>query len=240
MIFGYTRVSTAEQAADGTTSLEEQERVIRGYAMAKGVAAFGLQVYVDAGVSGSIPLHLRKQGGEMIDQIKPGDTVVASKLDRIFRNSLDALKTYTKFKEQGIHLVLFDMGIEPVTGDSNMAKVIFQVMAAFADHERERIRERIMDGKRAKREKGGFLGGKAPIGWRIVGQGRTAHLEPNDEERDLVVHLHDYMAQLPRPPRLVEIKQYLEREGHRTRKGTPFNWEQTKRMMIKATAHAVH
>ena len=37
MLLGYTRVSTLDQAADNRTSLDEQERVIRGIAMVRGV-----------------------------------------------------------------------------------------------------------------------------------------------------------------------------------------------------------
>ena len=36
MLLGYARVSTGEQAAEDKSSLETQEKIIRGYAMAKG------------------------------------------------------------------------------------------------------------------------------------------------------------------------------------------------------------
>jgi putative DNA-invertase from lambdoid prophage Rac len=234
MIFGYCRVSTTEQASAGTTSLEEQERVIRGYAMAKGVTAFDLQIFVDAGVSGSIPLHLRLAGGEMIDQLKTGDIVVASKLDRIFRNSLDALKTYTSFKEKGIHLVLFDLGIEPVTGDSGMSKVIFQVMSAFADHERERIRERVLDGKRAKKAKGGHTGGEAPFGWKIVGSSREARLEPNEDEQKVI---QEVLALKDRP--LITLTRQINNKGLVSRSGKPFQPVQVQRILTR-NEHAVY
>ena len=234
MIFGYTRVSTTEQAADGTTSLEEQARVIRGYAMAKGVTAFDLQIFTDAGVSGSIALRWRPAGQEMLEQLKPGDTVVAAKLDRIFRNSLDALKTFTAFKEQGIHLVLFDLGIEPVTGESGMSKVIFQVMSAFADHERERIRERMLDGKKAKKAKGGHTGGEAPFGYRIVGSKRDARLEIDDNEQKVI---QEVLARKDKP--LCTIERELKEQGFLTRDGTPF-MHPTIRRILQRHAHAVH
>ena len=37
MILGYCRVQTQDQAADNRTSLDEQERIIRGVAMIRGV-----------------------------------------------------------------------------------------------------------------------------------------------------------------------------------------------------------
>ena len=186
MILGYTRVSTAEQAADGTTSLQEQERTIRGYAMHKGVTAYDLHIYQDAGVSGSKHLSWRPAGRDLLEAVQPGDTVIAAKLDRMFRNSLDALKTYTDFKQRGIHLVLFDLGVEPITNDSGISKLIFQIMSAFADHERERIGERMRDGKAAKKQRGGHVGGEAPYGFRIVGSKRDSRLEPVEEEQRVI------------------------------------------------------
>lgn len=233
MIFGYTRCSTAEQA-DGST-LQEQERVIRGYAMAKGVAAFDLQIFVDEGVSGSIPMRWRPAGGDLLAVVKAGDTVVASKLDRMFRNALDALNTFNDFKQRDIHLVLFDLGIEPVTGDTGMAKLIFQIMAAVADHERDRIRERMADGKRAKREKGGHAGGLAPYGYRIVGSKREARLEIDEKEQELI----RVVTRSRLPP--YRLAQHLNEKGFNTRSGKPFHMAQVLRILEKhkndATAH---
>lgn len=233
MILGYVRVSTTEQAADGTTSLQEQERVIRGYAMTKGVTAFDLQIYTDAGVSGSIALRNRPAGEELLAIVKPGDIVVASKLDRIFRNSLDALWTYNEFKNKGIHLVLFDMGVQPITDDGGLSKVFFSIMSAFADHERERIRERVLDGKRAKKAKGGHTGGIAPFGWRIVGQGREARLEMDENEQQIIAQVVA-LKHKPIPALVREINA----KGLKTRAGKPFAYSQIERIVeANGSAH---
>lgn len=234
MILGYCRVSTTEQAADGTTSLQEQERIIRGYAMTKGITAFDLQIYVDSGVSGSIALRNRPAGEELLEAVKPGDIVVASKLDRIFRNSLDALWTYNEFKNKGIHLVLFDMGVQPITDDGGLSKVFFSIMSAFADHERERIRERILDGKRAKKLKGGHTGGVAPFGYRVVGQRREARLEIDEHEQEIVREIAA-LRHLPIPA----LVRQINAKGLKTRKGKPFIYAQVERI-LKTSAHAVH
>src|SRR6266702_1582982 len=114
MILSYVRCSTEEQAAEGTTTLAKQERKNRGFAMMRGVDSFDIVNYVDAGVSGSIPMCDRPEGGRMLDDMKAGDLVVAAKLDRIFRSALDALQTVEKFKERGVDLVLLDIGTDPV------------------------------------------------------------------------------------------------------------------------------
>ena len=228
MFLGYCRVSTSEQAADGTTSMQEQERVIRGMAMAKGISAFDLQVFCDAGVSGSIHLQWRPAGRDLLEAVRPGDTVCAAKLDRMFRNSLDALNVYTDFKQRGIHLVLFDLGTQPITDDSGMSKVIFQVMSAFADHERERIRERMLDGKRAKIAKGGHVGGEAPFGFRIEGSKRDSRLV-RDEREQIVIEAVAALRELP----LGAITKRVNDLGYRTRADKPFDITQIKRILAR-------
>src|SRR5215471_5783759 len=94
MIFSYTRVSTAEQAAEGSTSLAEQERRNRAIAQLRGASgSFDISVHSDAGVSGSVPLAERPAGGRMLDSAQAGDVIIAAKLDRLFRSALDALTT---------------------------------------------------------------------------------------------------------------------------------------------------
>ena len=54
-VYGYCRVSTAEQANSGL-SLADQQQQITGYAMMKGWTVD--DVFVEAGVSGSVPLAM--------------------------------------------------------------------------------------------------------------------------------------------------------------------------------------
>ncbi|MBM4207003.1 MAG: recombinase family protein [Gammaproteobacteria bacterium] len=49
-IYGYTRVSTSEQAANGD-SLETQQKILMGYAHSKGEELTPDNIFVEAGVS---------------------------------------------------------------------------------------------------------------------------------------------------------------------------------------------
>jgi DNA invertase Pin-like site-specific DNA recombinase len=224
--FGYARVSTAEQAADDRTSLEEQDRIIRGAALAHGIGAYDLQIFTDAGVSGSIPLKDRPQGKRLLEAQK-GDTIIASKLDRLFRNALDALIVYEDLKERGVDLVLFEYGFTPITSDNSLAKLFFGILTTFADFERTRIRERLLEGKRAKKAKGGHVGGEAPLGYRIVGAEREARLEidPNEQEILRVVDTCD--AQMT----AYQVARVLNGKGFVCRSGKKFQVSQAKRLM---------
>src|SRR3954466_11099781 len=102
-VYGYARVSTAEQADEGS-SLDSQRQQIMGYCMMKGwqVADF----FVEAGVSGSIPLAERPEGLRLLQSLRTGDVIVTAKLDRAFRSAADALE---QLKEDKIALHMLDL-----------------------------------------------------------------------------------------------------------------------------------
>jgi len=164
--YGYSRVSTNAQAEDGE-SLDVQRRKIEGRALELGAKLD--RVFVERGVSGSKPLEQRAQGKALLTAVKPGDVVIASKLDRMFRSASDALRVLENFKQRRISLVLLDMGGD-VTGDG-ITKLVFTILSAVAAFERERLQERIRDVKADQRERQRYLGGTRPFGYTIGGDG---------------------------------------------------------------------
>jgi DNA invertase Pin-like site-specific DNA recombinase len=165
-VYGYARVSTERQADEGV-SLEEQVRRIEGRAIEQG---WQLEhVYVEQGVSGSVPLAHRPQGAQLLAALQPGDVVIAAKLDRVFRSALDALQTIRALQQRGVSLWLLDLGGD-VSGDG-IARLVLTILAAIAEFERERIGERIRDAKRHQRRTGLYLGGDRPFGWEIGADG---------------------------------------------------------------------
>lgn len=217
MLLGYTRVSTEEQARDGASSLQAQERVIRGIAMARGITQFEFQIFSDPGVSGALPLAKRPAGSELIAVAKKGDVVIASALDRIFRSARDALNVSAIFKEQGIDLILANFGIEPVA-KSAMAEAFFTFAAAFANLEHSMISERTWSGRRAKRARGGHSGGLAPYGMRVEGKGREAVLVPDEAEQKFLADLAELKNYY-----LCDITREINARGYRNRLGKPFD-----------------
>ena len=165
-VYGYARVSTERQADEGV-SLDEQIRRIEGRALEQGWQI--LEVFIERGVSGSVPLGDRPEGARLLSALQPGDTVIAAKLDRMFRSALDALNVIRDFQRQRISLWMLDLGGD-VSGDG-IAKLVLTILVAFAEFERERIGERIRDAKRHQRRSGQYLGGDRPFGWRVGDDG---------------------------------------------------------------------
>jgi DNA invertase Pin-like site-specific DNA recombinase len=160
-VYGYCRVSTVRQANEGE-SLDVQRRQIEGYAHMHGLTLRG--VTIEEGVSGSVPVHERPKGGPLFAKLRKGDVVIAPKLDRLFRSALDALQVVEDLRKRGVSLHLLDLGGD-ISGNG-LSKLFLTIAAAFAEAERDRIRERIGQVKADQKARGRYLGGIVPFGYR--------------------------------------------------------------------------
>lgn len=216
MILGYCRASTADQCKDDRSSLQTQTDVIEGYARTRGIDRYGVQIYTDAGVSGATRFSVRSAGAELLKTMQAGDTVIASKLDRMFRSASDAIDMFEVFKARGVDLVLYDISNEPVS--SGVGKLIMTILAAVADMERIRIKERTADGRKAKKAKGGPIG-NVPFGFKKEGEGRAATLLPCEKEQEAIIRMKElYQSRLP----FNNIANCLFVAGYVSRSGKPF------------------
>ena len=165
-VYGYARVSTARQAGEGE-SLDVQQRTVSGYAMMHGLTVD--RMFVERGVSGSKPLADRPEGAALLAALGRGDTVITAKLDRMFRSALDALDVLRRLQGREVGLHMIDLGGD-VTG-TGISKLVFTILSAVAEAERDRIRERVAVVKADQRARGRYLGGIVPFGYAVAADG---------------------------------------------------------------------
>jgi DNA invertase Pin-like site-specific DNA recombinase len=67
---------------------------------------------------------------------------------------------------------------------NGISKLVFTILSAVAENERDRIRERIRDVKRDRASQRLFNGGRRPFGYDIDGEGKDRRLVPNAHEQD--------------------------------------------------------
>ena len=137
----YVRVSTLEQAQHGV-SLDAQTERLTSYCEAMGLNV--IAVIREEGISGGKPLAKRPGGMRLINLLKDGQAthVVALKLDRLFRNTEDALKLTSAWDASGVTLHLCDMGGTNINTQSAMGKIMLTLLASFAEFERTLVAER--------------------------------------------------------------------------------------------------
>jgi putative DNA-invertase from lambdoid prophage Rac len=177
-IFGYTRVSTAEQANNGD-SLETQQKIIIGYVQSRGEEIDPSNIYVEAGVSGSIEFSKRPEASKLYELLQNGDILIIPKIDRGFRNIRDALNTLHELKLKNISVHFIDLGGDATS--SGISQILFTILGAFADFERTRIAQRISEVKQTQKSKGYFVGGVAPFGYLVDEDGRLQY-DPDKSE----------------------------------------------------------
>jgi putative DNA-invertase from lambdoid prophage Rac len=165
-----------------TSHLAAQQQQIIGYAMMKGwtVAEF----FVERGVSGSVPFVDRPEGKRLLEAVGKGDVIITAKLDRAFRDARDALTVLEELKDQGVGLHMIDLGGDVI--GNGVSKLVFTILAAVAEGERDGLRERIREVKKHQAALGLYNGGKRPFGFDVVPDGDVSRLIPNEAEQEII------------------------------------------------------
>lgn len=203
----YIRVSTREQAEEGYSISEQQERLIK-YAEAMGWTI--VKVYIDPGHSGGTMDRPGLQ--EMIANIKEVDIVLVDKLDRLSRSLYDTLYMIQKvFGEQDVSFVSRNEAFDTST---SFGRAMVGILAVFAELERERIKERMADGRNGRAKEGKWHG-QPPTGYDY--DKASGVLQINAYEAMQIREAFDLAAQ--RVP-LLEIVKGFHEKGYRTKTGT--------------------
>jgi site-specific DNA recombinase len=168
----YVRVSTEEQRE--RQSIATQREFGERYCQLHKLAVY--RVYADDGVSGTVPLQDRPDGGQILRDARLGkfDQLLVFKLDRLGRETRLILNAVAELEKLSVRVR--SMTEEFDTGTST-GRLMLTLLSGFASHERDVIRERSVAGTNRVAEGGAWLGGIVPYGYRKVGEKRDAHLE---------------------------------------------------------------
>ncbi len=143
-IFAYTRVSTSDQ----TTENQRLDIERAGYK----IDFF----YADEGVSGKVLAAQRPQFKTLLSQIRDGETLVVSKLDRLGRDAQDVGATIKALAARKIEVIVLQLGKLDLT--SPAGKLMLTMLAAVAEMERDLLVERTQSGLARAKAEGKTLG----------------------------------------------------------------------------------
>jgi site-specific DNA recombinase len=183
----YMRVSSDEQRERET--IEIQDGFLGQYA-----DLYKLNIvaeYRDEGISGTVPLHERPEGRRLLEDAKAGrfDVLLVYKLDRLGRSLLVIVEAHDLLAGSGAGVALRSAR-EPIDTSNPGGRLIFQMLASFAEYDRESILERTRAGVTRAFRRGtqmGFL----PFGYRTDEAGE---LEIVAEEAELVREIIEGVA----------------------------------------------
>ena len=230
-VFGYCRVSTDMQAAQGL-SLDDQREAIKQCAADRGWVVE--EIFVDGGFSAKNTDRPAFQ--RMTKAIKDSDgaisAVLVTKLDRLTRSLRDLCSINEDLLDPyGCNLVAIRDGIntfEPVS------KMLLPFLAIIGQIERQNTGERVRATIQHIREQGGHYG-KVPFGFSTIKEGRLTKLVP-----DPVTHpwLEKAIAWYREGVGMAEIAQRLNAAGIRPRYGKR-EWDDCKIYEL-LRSHNVH
>ena len=142
----YARVSTTDQTPENPLV------ALRAFAAARGWQA---TEFVDHGVSGAKDRRPSLDALLAAVRARHVDRVVRVRLDRLARSTRHLVTLAGDFEALGVDLVVVDQAIDTTTPSG---RLLFHVLAAIAEFERDLIRDRVMAGLRRAKAQGRRLG----------------------------------------------------------------------------------
>ncbi len=133
-VFGYARVSR------DTQNLDRQIDALKRY---------GVDKIYNEKMTGT--RKDRPELSKLLDRISEGDTVVIESLSRLGRSTKDLIELTELFQSKGVHLVSLKESIDTKT---STGKLLFTLMSAIAQFERDVIADRTREGLQSARARG--------------------------------------------------------------------------------------
>lgn len=133
-VFGYARVSTEAQ------NLDRQLDALKNY---------GVDIIYNEKITGT--KKNRPELTKLLDRITEGDTVVVESLSRLGRSTKDLIELTEIFQSKGVNLVSLK---EAIDTNSPTGKLLFTLMSAIAQFERDVIADRTREGLKSARARG--------------------------------------------------------------------------------------
>lgn len=139
MKIGYARVSSTDQNLD--VQLKQLEEIGCEKIFKESISAKSSE---------------RPELISMMNFARAGDVIHVTKTDRLARSTVDALQIADKLSEQDVGIVLHDLG--DININSDVGRVIYTTISAFAEMERKRILQRCNEGRALAKANGKHLG----------------------------------------------------------------------------------
>jgi len=209
-VIAYIRVSTDGQCGEDKFGLDAQRTAIKDYCDKNGMTI--VKWFTDEGESGA-----KERPG--FDEIVYGDVtnppyeaVIVAKSDRVARD----INVYYYYK---MMLLKKEIKLISIAEDFGQFGVFANMLEAFtlcvAEMERNNITKRTSSGRKIKAAKGGYSGGKAPMGYKV----QNGELVINEDEAKIVRRVFELRDS---GKVLLDIVDTLNKEGYVNRSGGKF------------------
>ena len=176
-VYFYGRCS-ADENFDKGSSIDTQLSKCIAYAVIKDLT---IDKEITESISGTVQFNSRPLGLELMGDLKRGDHIICSALDRFSRNTLDLLQTIEKFKKMKVNLHFTEFG--EVTGSDAMGSVFLKLLSVFAEFYSKQCSEKQIATKQRLIKENRFTGGKKKFGYDLD---QNNYYVPCEKEQQII------------------------------------------------------
>jgi DNA invertase Pin-like site-specific DNA recombinase len=222
-LHAYLRVSTSEQL--NGLGLEVQRQACERWAHQNDVGI--VNVYTDEGASGTLALEARQGLPKLLSSLAMGEAsgILVYRMDRLARDMILQEAILKDLWADGYTVAsCSEAESDMLAGDDKAdpaRKLIRQIMGAVSEYERSLVVMRMNAGKQLKAAQGGYIGGKAPYGWRRPkpNLGELLLMEVPAEQEAITMMI----AKRREGMGYRDISAHLRDHGHLNRRSVAFN-----------------
>ena len=176
-VYFYGRCS-ADENFDKGSSVDTQLSKCVAYGVIKNLT---IDKEITESISGTVQFNSRPLGLELMSDLKRGDHIICSALDRFSRNTLDLLQTIEKFKKMKVNLHFTEFG--EVTGSDAMGSVFLKLLSVFAEFYSKQCSEKQIATKQRLIKENRFTGGKKKFGYDLD---QNNYYVPCEKEQSII------------------------------------------------------
>ena len=176
-IYFYGRCS-ADENFDKGSSIDTQLSKCVAYGVIKNLT---IDKEITESISGTVQFNSRPLGLELMNDLKRGDHIICSALDRFSRNTLDLLQVIEKFKRMKVSLHFTEFG--EVTGSDAMGSVFVKLLSVFAEFYSKQCSEKQSATKQRLIKENRFTGGKKKFGYDLD---QNNYYVPCEKEQQII------------------------------------------------------
>ena len=176
-VYFYGRCS-ADENFDKGSSVDTQLSKCVAYGVIKNLT---IDKEITESISGTVQFNSRPLGLEVMSDLKRGDHIICSALDRFSRNTLDLLQTIEKFKRMKVSLHFTEFG--EVTGSDAMGSVFLKLLSVFAEFYSKQCSEKQIATKQRLIKENRFTGGKKKFGYDLD---QNNYYVPCEKEQQII------------------------------------------------------
>ena len=203
----------ARYSSHGQTEQSIEGQLHDNYAWAKQQGVTVIGEYIDRALTGT--KDARPDFQRMIEDAakKQFEMVIVWKLDRFARNRYDSAIYKARLKKYGVKVVSVKENIT----DSPEGIILEGLLESMAEYYSANLSQNVRRGQRESIEKGYYVGGSVPYGYRIEGH----RLVPDEKKAPIIRYVfEEYARGTPKK----EIIDELNRRGVRNGKGNPLTY----------------